>query len=459
MTAHQFANLFNITGIGVVFFVSLMVLRTHPAPIYRFWTKAYLFDLLLMATEAIAPELGRPLYITLLEAGLFATGAWYFWRAGLTFTERDLSRQSLGVLILVFAFYSSGMGLLGLPHIASLILPLLGHSAALVWLGIVMLRHLKSAVGIGHGWLGWPVILLGIWPLTYPVLEKTSFFWSGYWIAGLLQLLVGTGMVVFLLDDAAGQLKVKNERLLELDRLKTNFLNTVSHELRTPLTAIKGLAWLLNEDLKDALTQKQSKTLKAILSHCDSLTALINDTLSLSVMESGEMAYDKSVQDIRTIIEETTNSLSPMFLDKGLVLSVELPDEPLWANIDEEKMSIVLGNLLSNARKFTEAGGHVVVRARADAGTAFISVSDNGIGIATEHLSKIFDKFYQVDGSVTRERGGAGLGLAICKLIVESGHKGRIWAERNEERGTTLFVTLPLLADRPTSIANRLLVD
>ncbi|RKH55823.1 sensor histidine kinase [Corallococcus llansteffanensis] len=254
-----------------------------------------------------------------------------------------------------------------------------------------------------------------------------------------------------------------NARLKELDRLKSSFLGTVSHELRTPLASILGYSEMMAEGLAGPLNAEQLQYVRTIVEKGETLLSMISSLLDLSQIEAGRLRLSMAPVDPGYIIQTAVSSVLPQAQRKGLELEVRLPHTPqprLAGDLDKLRQVVV--NLLANAVKFTPAGGRVKVTL-SDAAMQQelgvpgyrISVEDTGVGIRTEEFDRIFQSFYQVDGSSTREFGGAGLGLAIVKSLVE-GHGGRVRVESEFGHGSRFIVMLPLhppMADRGLSAA------
>jgi len=240
--------------------------------------------------------------------------------------------------------------------------------------------------------------------------------------------------VVAVLRDITGQ--------KELERMKSNFLSTVSHELKTPLHSIKGFVDIILMGRTGEITERQRDFLNTVRSQTDHLQTLIQDLLEFSRLESGQVKLRLGEVAIGEVAGEVVDNLTPMAGDKGVKLSISLPG--VFPSIEADKMRItqVLTNLAHNAIKFTPTGGSVTVGATDLGEQVRVFVSDTGIGIPAHEREKIFDRFYQVDGTPTRQYRGTGLGLTICKHIVEY-HQGQIWVEGNEENGSTFVFTLP----------------
>ena len=229
--------------------------------------------------------------------------------------------------------------------------------------------------------------------------------------------------------------------LREIDRLKSEFISTASHELRTPLTSVQMGVHLLLERAAGDLTDKQVEVLSACREDCERLDKLMHDLLDLSRIEAGESR--PALQPARTtdLIGEATRELRPQVEAKGLSFKVDAPVELPNVLVDRSQVERVLANLVVNAIRYT-THGEIKISAVRRASFVAVSVSDTGAGIPQEYLPHVFDKFVQVPGAPT---GGAGLGLAISRLIVEA-HGGQISAQSEPQKGSTFTVTLPVAA-------------
>jgi len=246
------------------------------------------------------------------------------------------------------------------------------------------------------------------------------------------------------------ELSDANRRLLELDRLKSQFLATMSHELRTPLNSILGFTGILRRGMSGPLNAEQQRQLGFVHDSGKHLLALINDLLDLSRIESGRMEVARERFDFAEVAAEAAAQLRPTATGKALVLDVDVPAGLLLLG-DRRKVYQVLLNLLGNAIKFT-AQGRVAVTAQvaqaaqaaqADAGRLQVQVADTGIGIAPEHLSVLFEAFHQVDGSLGRNHEGTGLGLYLCRKLLEL-MGGDIGVSSQPGVGSTFRFSLPL---------------
>jgi PAS domain S-box-containing protein len=229
----------------------------------------------------------------------------------------------------------------------------------------------------------------------------------------------------------------------ELDRMKTEFVSQVSHELRTPLTAIKGFTDLLLDGDAGEMNEEQEEYLQTIQSNVDRLVTLINDLLDVARIESGRVKLNVEALDLLPLVESVVATLHPLILGKSQTLAVDVTPDLPQVNGDKDRVVQVLTNLVSNAYKYTPAGGAIRVEAARVGDLARIAVHDNGIGIAPEDLARLFSRFYRVDSSLTREIGGTGLGLSIVKSIVEL-HGGTVSVESTPGAGSTFAFTLPI---------------
>jgi PAS domain S-box-containing protein len=236
------------------------------------------------------------------------------------------------------------------------------------------------------------------------------------------------------------------ERALhDASRLKSEFLANMSHELRTPLNGIIGFSEFLIDGKPGALNPKQKEYLNDILTSGRHLLRLINDVLDLSKVEAGKMELHPETFAVPQAIEEVCSSVtSSLSKDKSVRVHREIEPEVETVTLDRQKFMQVLYNLLSNAMKFSHDGGEVrIVATQDEAGRMCLKVSDTGIGIRSEDISKLFVEFQQLDSSATRRYEGTGLGLALTKKIVEM-QFGTIVVESEAGRGSTFTVTLPI---------------
>jgi PAS domain S-box-containing protein len=229
-----------------------------------------------------------------------------------------------------------------------------------------------------------------------------------------------------------------------VERMKNEFISIVSHELRTPLTSIRGSLGLLASGLLLKFPDKADKMLKIAVENTDRLVRLINDILDIERLESGKVTIEQDELRLSDLMKSASDTMQSMANENKVTLETELLDETVWA--DSDRVLQVLTNLLSNAIKFSEEEGEVQLRAQVldgdKEGWVRVEVQDSGRGIPEGKKEKIFERFGQVDASDSREKGGTGLGLPICKTIVEN-HGGELWVESELGEGSTFMFTLP----------------
>jgi signal transduction histidine kinase len=277
------------------------------------------------------------------------------------------------------------------------------------------------------------------------------------------------------LEEQNTKLAESYDRLKELDRLKSNFLATVSHELRTPLTSILGYSEMLVEQIAGPMNDEQTEFVRTIMEKGEQLLSLIRSLLDSSKLESGTLTIHRAAINIADVINNVASTFLPVARKKGIELDCQIAEGLPKIFADAERLRQVFNNLTENAVKFTPEGGRIRLSASMETSqhddedddigmvltagrptAILVSVADTGIGIPVGERSKIFDAFYQVDGSSTREYGGTGLGLSIVKRIVDL-HEGWIAVYSNEamskevmgndaapNRGSLFVVRLPV---------------
>jgi signal transduction histidine kinase/HAMP domain-containing protein len=247
------------------------------------------------------------------------------------------------------------------------------------------------------------------------------------------------------------EIKMANERLKELDRLKSSFVSNVSHELRTPLTAIEGLADNLLDGVTGPLTTKQAGYMVGIKESTERLERLINDLLDLSVIEAGKSGLKPKSFSMVSLLHEVTDTLKPMAEEKQISLEIASANGHSLAWADRDKVTQVLTNLIGNAVKFTPNRGQVTMTVNATKDEWLqVSITDTGPGIPPEETGKIFDEFYQMSRPGRDKSKGVGLGLAISKKLVEM-HGGKIMVESVVGRGSHFSFTVPAHDPRETN--------
>jgi two-component system sensor histidine kinase KdpD len=229
--------------------------------------------------------------------------------------------------------------------------------------------------------------------------------------------------------------------LREIDRLRSELIANVSHELRTPLGLIKISCSSLLMDDADFDRKTQQKFLYSIDEETTKLERIVEHLLDLGRLESGRLRLDKQRTDLSDLARNVVRTMETLSARHRLV--DELPAEPLVTTADAKRIEQVLRNLLDNAIKYSPEGGTITVQGQQDESQILFLVSDEGIGIPLEEWDRIFERFHRVENEVTRSMRGAGLGLAVCRGIVEA-HDGRMWVESQAGAGSTFCFTLPV---------------
>ncbi|MBI3804720.1 MAG: HAMP domain-containing histidine kinase [Nitrospirae bacterium] len=275
---------------------------------------------------------------------------------------------------------------------------------------------------------------------------------GNYWAArhratpeevALLQVLADSASIAMENIRRYEVLEQKTAAAEEANEMKSQFLSTVSHELRTPLNAIIGYTDLLIDGIYGRMTEEAQMPLKGVQRNAADLLRLIDNILNLARLESGNREVQTETVDLVPLLRELITDLRPLIEQKAIFLRLNVSSALLTLESDEGKIRQIFINLLANAIKFTK-NGEISVTARAvpEKGGAEISIRDTGIGISEAALRKIFEPFYQTNGSNTREFGGVGLGLTIVKQLLTL-LRGSIRAESEVGKGSTLTVFLP----------------
>jgi signal transduction histidine kinase len=272
-------------------------------------------------------------------------------------------------------------------------------------------------------------------------------FWATWW-AYSLYVLFGFGLLYSIRRYELNRTLLKSQHKLdevklqereETDKMKSRFFANISHEFRTPLTLMLGPAKDIMENCDDKKARQSAGLIKR---NAGRLYGLVNQLLDLSKLEAGKMPLETREQNIIPLLKGLVLSFSSLAEKKKITLKFNTIEENLNVYIDKDKIEKIINNLLSNAFKFTPKGGSIDFTVEKLIKEAEIKISDSGVGIPKDTVDKIFDRFFQVDGSHTRQGEGTGIGLALTKELVEL-HKGKIKVESKEGEGTKLTVLLP----------------
>ncbi len=234
---------------------------------------------------------------------------------------------------------------------------------------------------------------------------------------------------------------------LAIERMKDEFVSTVSHELRTPLTSIRGALGLLGSGLIGTVGDRAKRMLDIAISNTDRLVRLINDILDLERIESGKVELNMTTVNAAEVMEEAVLVVQGIADAAGVAIFLEKVDATV--SLDRDRIVQTLTNLLGNAIKFSPRGAAVRLSGSVDRQNFTFRITDEGRGVPVDQLDTIFERFQQVDASDSRDKGGSGLGLPICRSIVAA-HGGRIWAESVEGQGSVFCFTLP----RPAGVTS-----
>ena len=228
----------------------------------------------------------------------------------------------------------------------------------------------------------------------------------------------------------------------EVDRMKNEFVAMVSHELRTPLTSIKGYVDLLQSGEVGDLTNEQREFLEIVKTSTDRLVELINELLDISRIEAGRVELKRRALDLPRLIRQVTDTMRPQLNAKQQAVTLDLaPALPaVWG--DPDRVIQILTNFVSNAHKYTPAGGSITLRARGGGAHVRVDIRDTGIGLSKEDQAHLFSKFFRAQNRATQEVAGTGLGLAITRSLIEL-HGGKVWVESEPGKGSTFSFTLP----------------
>ncbi|MDK2892906.1 MAG: hypothetical protein PWQ49_1298 [Methanohalophilus sp.] len=279
--------------------------------------------------------------------------------------------------------------------------------------------------------------VIGFVQLTFPVERKIC--------KQSLQVLEHVGKHIGVAIENAQLFEVTQrayEDLKSLDKLKNEFLANLTHELKTPLISIKGFSQLLDKGRFGELNEEQKKANSAVVRNSERLKRLIDSLLYISLEKKGNYKYSFEPLDLREIIQDAMDIVKTHSKGKGIEIISSLPEQLSSIHGDRERLTTMFVNIIDNSIKFIHKEGQIKVTIKEDDNNIHIKIKDNGIGIPKEKIPRIFDLFYQIDGSTTRSYDGVGLGLHVCKKIVEV-HYGTIWVKSLEGVGTTTHILLP----------------
>ncbi len=254
--------------------------------------------------------------------------------------------------------------------------------------------------------------------------------------------------------DFLGRLYVFRDvtRERQVDRMKSEFVSLVSHELRTPITSIMGYMDLVLDGDAGPLNDEQREYLDIAQRNTTRLSSLVGDLLDVSRLESGAVHLKYATLDIRDLVAEVVQLLGPIIREKEQTIIQELPLDLPAVSGDSDRLTQVITNLISNAHKYTPAGGTISVTAESLGNKIKLAVRDTGIGLTPEEQAQLFTKFYRADNPATKKVGGTGLGLWITRSLVEM-HGGAISVESLPDKGSTFSFTIPIYKDEGIKVS------
>jgi signal transduction histidine kinase len=350
--------------------------------------------------------------------------------------------SAVGVYFMeVFLFFfavSGGSGATG--HLWSFTLPLFatfllgakkGLIASMIYIGII------SAIFI----LPLQSPFFAVYPLNFKIRFSLSFFIVSIFSYHFENLRI---IIYRQLISRNFELEAEKRKAEAASRTKTEFLANMSHELRTPLNHIIGFGELLQDQQAGSLNEKQTEYMDDILNSSGHLLSLINDILDLAKVEAGRLELEFQTCELDELIRKAFAIFSEPAEQKGISLNNKTATGGILLSVDTRRFTQILYNLLSNALKFTPAGGSITLSSETANGDLLLSLRDTGIGIEKENLQRVFQSFEQVESKSSRRFQGTGLGLALTRRLVEL-HRGKIWAESDGVgKGSCFCFTLPV---------------
>jgi signal transduction histidine kinase len=244
--------------------------------------------------------------------------------------------------------------------------------------------------------------------------------------------------------ELARDFNTMTERLGELDQMKKDFVSHVSHDLKAPLASIRQIMHLLLQEIPGPLNEQQQGLIRLSYNSAERLAAMVGNLLDISRMEAGSMEYQMSATDVVSLIKGVAEEFGVQASEKNIQMRLQSEDAAVFAGCDRDRIVQVIGNLYENALKFSPPGSEILTTVRrGKTNEIVISVADSGPGVPDGHKEKIFHKFHQVKYGTKLTGQGVGLGLAICKTIVDA-HHGQIWVEDNPKGGSVFsFILQP----------------
>ncbi|EKE11199.1 MAG: multi-sensor signal transduction histidine kinase [uncultured bacterium] len=257
-------------------------------------------------------------------------------------------------------------------------------------------------------------------------------------------IVVAEGLVVSIIFSIGNLIIQQIEEVTKLNKLKSEFVSVASHQLRTPLAAIRWETELLLSKLDKGLSDKQCKSINTINILATRMTRLVNDLLDVTKIDQGKLILRKERVDMAETVSEVVDVLLPLVRAKKMNIIVKKRNKILMALSDQEKIKLVIENLITNSIKYTKTRGKIEISLSKNSGFVVFSIRDNGVGIPNSQQKEIFSKFFRSDNIVKYQTEGTGLGLYIAKSIVEQSG-GRVWFQSREDVGSVFNFSLPVV--------------
>lgn len=432
----------NMLGLALPLAFSLVIARIHKRPFFLWWTGSYAAYMVALALIGLHDPASRPGWLAVPIVLGYHAGAVALQQVARLWGAPE-ARPPLGWLqaLLLLAGLMTLLATTSaeLALTPSVLLTVAVH-LQLAW---VIDRRRRSGL---HRLQAAALAAMGLWILGFPLFAATPWAWLGLLVSGGLHLLVGIGMVVCLLEDVARELAARNRDLVASDAAKTAFVTTVTHEVRTPTTVLKTGLWLLHHQRDRMPEALQAQVIADLLTSADRLERLTRNVLDVARQDAGLTALALREGDLEEVLVGVRPMLALMAEQRGIRLHLEA-DGSTPVMLDPEAMTHVVSNLVDNALRHTPTGGTVEVEVGHAAASAWLEVRDTGCGVPPDEQARIFERFAQ--GPHAQASGGAGLGLWLCRQVVEA-HGGTLSVESDpaSRLGATFRVEVPLASDQ-----------
>ncbi len=432
----------NLAAVVFVIALSVQAQRYYAPPYLYHWIMGHVWEAALIACDLPHVLHGYELSPYQVAGAATCAGAslWHYLQLGCVLRGHPLPSWVAGATI-GFSWVSVGLlrwtGHASYDALAPVLLALL---LVVAWIGGLFIFSKMLTSSVGRLWLGLPFLVRAGFAPLITVVGETEWAWTNYAVGTVLHLLTGAGMVMFLMREGLEALRVQGEGLRESLRLKREFLHTMSHELRTPI-AVVAQASAAMVRLDDRAAREEIDAM--VQDRTGAMARMVASILDYAKLESGTFEADLVREDLGFRLPDWVEAWR-LVAPAGVTLTLELADDELTVDHDPDMLRQAVENLIANAYRVAPPGSTVLLRVWREGREARLSVTDAGPGLAPELHRVVFDRFRQGDGSASRRHGGLGLGLAICREVVEQYHHGRVWVESTPGEGATFHVALSL---------------